>query len=686
MRYHTKIKFFTKRILICLFLFIIIVPFFYLKTELRAISEISLSNYNLEPVGYFDDNYGSFQSMGSTSDYIFIGTEESIISIQKNAPSTVTQIFNLPSTENNRDIFIQGDKCFEVCDNKFRIFTINLDGSFTLISENNITKSSPLYYFWYNYEIYVEDNFAYITNWEEGITIFDISNPRDIERVGNYLDVSEQPSEIWVQDCYIYSLDGLVGLKILNATDPTNIEKIFQEIISEGESSSDLYVDEEFTYVIGSDPFSFRIYNTSDLLNVTKMISYDTYGLNIVINENRAFISRYGDMMILDISNFSAIELLSNFNYLSYYSNRPSAVIDFLIEGNKLYLTDMAYGLFTFDITEMNDISYISLLSIGGISHAVAFYDDFIYLAEDYLGIEKINIVDPKNPEKSGCYYEGNNGYATNILIENGYLYLANNNGGFEIWDVHNESSINQIGEYESGENIDDLFIENNRAYLTAGQSGIVIIDITDKERPSRLGSYFDAKSYNGICSKENYLYTLLIDDYTNKQLKIIDVSNPVDPTVVFIYHLDDTPRSFELDFKKDNLFLATEKELLIFDVKNPAIPKLQEKYEPSISQINDIYIGDDYAVLGGLGIVVLDISKLKDITEYAKYYDGSTISGIVVKEDLIYTSAELDNLRIFQAPITLENSGRTDGIGFRVLKIFSVLLIINIIIRKKRK
>ncbi|HUU79619.1 MAG TPA: hypothetical protein VMX55_14835 [candidate division Zixibacteria bacterium] len=683
-RNNTKFNFFTKRILIILILFVLIFPFFYPNTKLRAFSEISDSNYNLEQIGNFDDNYGLFRSMTSNDDFIFVGTEESIISIQKETPSTVTQIYEFPSTVYYRDIFVQGDRCYEVCNNKFRIFTIQLDGSLTMISENTILENLPEYYL-DNVEIFVEGNFAYITNWEEGITIFDIGNPLKIEKVGNYLDESEQPSEIWVKDRYIYSIDGLDGLKILNATDPTKIVKVFQELISEGEYTNDLYVEDEYTYVTGNNQAKFRIYNTSDLLNVTKIVSYDIYGSNVVIKENRAFIDQGGEMTILDISNLSAIELLSNFYYFSYFTFISPAILDYFIEGNILYLNDIVYGLFTFDIAEISNISFLSLLSIGGISHSIAFYEDFIYLAEDNLGIEKIDITDPKNPEKIGSYYEGNNGIAKNILIENGYLYLANNNGGFEIWDIHKESSVTQVGEYRQGENIEDLYIENNRAYLNAGQSGIVILDITNKEEPTRLGAYFDAKSYNEICAKENYLYTLLIDDYSNKQLKVIDVSDTINPTTVFIYHLDDTPRVLKIDLKKDNLFLATEKELIIFDLKNPAIPKLQEKYEPSISQINDIYIGKDYAVLGGLGIVVLDISKLKDINEYARFYDGSTISGIAVKEDLIYTSAELNNLRIFQASTLLEYS-ETNGIELGTLTIFPVLLIINIIARKKKK
>ncbi|MGY4687731.1 hypothetical protein X927_09215 [Petrotoga mexicana DSM 14811] len=71
-------------------------------------------------------------------------------------------------------------------------------------------------------DVYLEDNYAYVADSDNGLTIVDVSNPIEPKVVGHYF--TGWAESVYIKDNYAYAanyLNGLVILDVSNSENPT---------------------------------------------------------------------------------------------------------------------------------------------------------------------------------------------------------------------------------------------------------------------------------------------------------------------------------------------------------------------------------------------------------------------------------------------------------------------------------
>jgi hypothetical protein len=155
------------------------------------------------------------------------------------------------------------------------------------------------------------------------------------------------------------------------------------------------------------------------------------------------------------------------------------------------------------------------------------------YIANDFAGIEIINVADPYLPFAVGSL--DTPGFTRSVFKRGNYLYVADGDSGLAIIDVSAPSAPVQVGNYDTSGTALTVFVpDGNYAYVANGYSGMLVVDITDPANPALAGSYSSPGYIMGVHVVGNYALitaNFLEPDYG--ELQSIDVSNPATPLFV---------------------------------------------------------------------------------------------------------------------------------------------------------
>tara|TARA_R110001592_G_scaffold31886_3_gene111922 strand:+ start:37950 stop:54350 length:16401 start_codon:yes stop_codon:yes gene_type:complete len=203
---------------------------------------------------------------------------------------------------------------------------------------------------------------------------------------------------------------------------------------------------------------------------------------------------------------------------------------------------------------------------------------------------------------------------AVAVDVAGNYAYIADRDGGLQIFDISNPSNPVHVGAYDFNQQgiAQAIDVVGNLAYLAVGEAGLQIIDISNPANPTFAGSIATPARARGVQVVGNLAY--VADDSGNGGgLQIIDVSNPASPFISGSFGVS-TPGGLAGGVEViGNIAYLTDGNngLQIVDVSNSANPTLIK----SVATPGGAAIGLD--VVGNLayvanregGVQVIDIS-----------------------------------------------------------------------------
>ena len=421
-------------------------------------------------------------------------------------------------------------------------------------SENNIMLSSSEadsnltfvdgLFFGLAHDIDVQGNYCYVGA-GSSLMIFDISNPADPRLIGSFFTVHDI-YRIVVSGKYVYVLSPNVPpiFFIIDVADPRN-------------------------------PRQVGVYRFDD-------ISRFLYHWNFFISGNYAYFPFESERLrILDISDKS--------NPIEIEVSISSASIKKVIAVNDyLYVLEDRRGLVIFDQPEpgnFTEVGYYPILdnlvdlSLSGNFAYVSTYISFIDSTELYI----IDISDPTNPQKVGCYStDAEDGYGIrNIRSLQNHLYFVNKRGELFILDVSDPLNPQEVPHLFT-ERVGHFLISNNFIFATDGK-GFLIVDISDLSMP-KVEAYYDGGQVLGMITSGDYLYVA----YGEKGIRILDISNPSKPEEVGFWE-GDSISGFDVGFNfqhlrlwGDFLYAADTRGgiIYLFDISDPTHPRKRVSYE----------------------------------------------------------------------------------------------------------
>jgi hypothetical protein len=484
--------------------------------------------------------------------------------------------------------------------------------------------------------VLVQDDYAYVGFGPE-MAILDVSNPTAPRRIGYLVLPGQDENEvnaITVVGTYAYVADNY-GLWVVDVSEPTTPFVVGYTSCQCG-VNTDVSVVGQYAYLTiylsgggssGGSKFGrgyFKVVDVSDPAHPFEVSTFETsdgggmfMGARAVqVIDNYAYVADseiYG-LRLFDISDpADPIEV----------GNSRGGVEDFVLRDGYAYVTNgREGGLRVIDVsdpTTLNSLGFYESLdetSERGRSGDVALLDDYAYYVDDPLVVSS---------EPRGDY-------------------------GLRIVNISNPINPTAAGFYTTTAHITDLTIRDHYAYFTMPGS-LHILDLSDPTHPVEIGAYQTPPSASKISVDDNHAYVVTGRWWEDKELQVVDISNPAQPVTIERAATDLGPTTPVVD---GYAYLIDEGDLRILDVSNPATLTQVGVYT-TVAPIDEIVTRGDFAyLLSGYRLAVLDVSDPTAPTQVYSYtlppsdqYDPPA-PDLALIDDYLYLISASTGLRIF--------------------------------------
>ncbi|MCC7173499.1 MAG: DUF1349 domain-containing protein [Planctomycetes bacterium] len=266
-------------------------------------------------------------------------------------------------------------------------------------------------------ELDVVGNYAYVSAYQAGIRIVDVSNPSVPVVVGSFdPPVLAEPYGVAVSGNYAYVEDYYRGMRVVDISNPTSpFEVGSYQHYSDGRG---IAVAGNYAY-LAADYQGLKIVNISSPASPSLVGSFTTSGRShyITVSGNYAYLSMFDpySVAIIDISNPSAPVGIGSY---------PGTWVCMAVDGNHAYLTHGLNGLRVLDVSNPTSPTvvgnYDPAWGVGRITIAAT----FAYVSSD-SGLRVLDISDFNSIHEVGFYYVSSMPYNNDIVVSGNYAYVA---------------------------------------------------------------------------------------------------------------------------------------------------------------------------------------------------------------------------------------------------------------------
>ena len=289
--------------------------------------------------------------------------------------------------------------------------------------------------------------------------------------------------------------------------------------------------------------------------------------------------------------------------------------------------------------------------------------------------------------------------YAYNVYVSGRYAYEADYEGGLRIVDTSNPKSPTVVGQnntYVTFPLARAVVVAGKYAYVADENAGLVVFDVSNPSAPAWISTYALTGTSESIAMSGKYVF---INDFNNKATRIIDVSNPANPTLAgtftspdqgaapgspfglavqgkYLYIADFAKAIYIVDISTSSpslvgtyhnttnstapvglyvsgkyLYVADDdKGFFALDVSNPASPTYVGNYPSSKSaHYFGIQVAGNYAYVADNSgtLTVLDISNISSPQFVGSYATGDTPTGVFLSGKYAYVANQGSGLDV---------------------------------------
>ncbi|WP_417386550.1 Ig-like domain-containing protein [Gimesia sp.] len=246
------------------------------------------------------------------------------------------------------------------------------------------------------------------------------------------------------------------------------------------------------------------------------------------------------------------------------------------------------------------------------------------------------------------------------VDVVGNYAYIADRDGGLQIFDISNPSSPVHVGAYDFNQQgiAQGIDVVGNLAYLAVGEAGLQIIDISNPANPTFVGSIATPARARGVFVEVKGAQTLayVADDSGNGGgLQIIDITNPVSPTILGSFGVS-TPGGLAGGvIVRDDIAYVTDGNngLHIIDVSDPTLPNGNLTHHKTVATPGGAAIGldivGDFAYVANRegGVQVIDISDPFNASPHHTLDTPGIASGVKVVGNFAYVTDGTAGLQV---------------------------------------
>jgi len=419
-----------------------------------------------------------------------------------------------------------------------------------------------------SYTVVTYGNYAYYNSGGD-IHILDISDPRNIHEVKQYIEDDGPILDMVIQDHYLFMTSYDKGVKIFDLSDPLNPEYISSAFKTSAYPEKILVSMNLLISITNPWPLIFDI---SDIHNPVYLtwIDYSSGGGSYALKNRMLYMSGwYGpnyDLYVVgfDLSDPSDPRLTVSLNLNSTTYVWPDAME---IMNNLLCV---AYNdtVKVFDISSRDTIVYITQFATEAPVQSMTTHQNNLIAGMENGKIELFDLTDVYHPRPLGSYQAP--GPPEQIIEGDTMMFLAMEVKGFQIVDISKPIEPELIYENTETEAFNCIRIQDSIVFFSHLPDGLQAFDFSDLMHPEPLGRIDSNNGYlSEIESVPGFLYC---SSYPDTGLYIIDVRDPVN------LHITDTIREpvrwNDFFIHSNKLFIhTTTKQVKIYDLTIPHLP-----------------------------------------------------------------------------------------------------------------
>ncbi|MEZ5357991.1 MAG: dockerin type I domain-containing protein [Candidatus Zixiibacteriota bacterium] len=403
----------------------------------------------------------------------------------------------------------------------------------------------------FTHSIRYQEGYLYCANANQGLIIFELSDPLNPTIVGTYdfenTEFNKNSYDAFPVDNLVYVANGQ-GIAVIDVTDKTDPQFI--------------RYDTDFYDCRGLD------INGTDLVALTYYADDVACG-SISIPENperfgtfQAHRKTYavdseGDLAVAAGTGISIIDIADPTNPIVEYTIEiPDRVNDVRIENGYIYaIADN--DLLIFSETSPGVFEQISYCAINFDIQGFDVEGDYAVVVSNPAQATVMDISDPYHPFVTGLYYYAPN-YPRDLAIYGTTAYIADDDNGVKIIDFSNPGIPVFVGDVPTTGYAQSISISGHYAYVIA--TGVEIFDLTDPLNPQNITTsknYFSAKD---IFVLNNLAYTT----YEYGNIKVYDMTDPLNPIELGVYDTPGDPQ--DITISGDQVLVADYNAFLILN------------------------------------------------------------------------------------------------------------------------
>lgn len=216
---------------------------------------------------------------------------------------------------------------------------------------------------------------------------------------------------------------------------------------------------------------------------------------------------------------------------------------------------------------------------------------------------------------------------------------------GFLNWsEATTTASFDTPGNFDDNDvyEVDDvvyLVTENN-----SSGSEFYILDVSDLENPWQMSSLNIGASVTSVVVKDGYAYLSTYGD--DRELVVIDVSDPYDPDIEKMVDISGNSNAYDLVVDESELYIVKGSRLYSFSILDPSNPA-QLDYISVDETARELYLSEDYVYIAtedyDKELQIIDVTNPANLSGAANYNLPGSLKAtdINVRGDKAYISTQ---------------------------------------------
>lgn len=426
-------------------------------------------------------------------------------------------------------------------------------------------------------QIVVRNNLAYVACRAGGLQILDVSDLKDIRRVGGYaLTEPEWAEHLALAGNYVVVASTGPTIRIIDVSHPTLPRLISSFIPNQNGINTGIAAGVNYIYITQRYGYDrFQVWDISEPTQPTLAGAKDIGDSSIVALDNGfAFVATDSGVDIIDVRTPATPEVAG---YI--YAQHCSAVA---VAGNFAYSTSYIYDgtgpskLIVADITDRYHPTNIASVNVTNVPTGIVVLGSSVGVTDRNGAMEIFDVSDPANPVRAGYYYMApvghtvSGGFETSQpLLVGTNLFIAANDAGVAVLNVTEPTQPKPVGKYETSGQTVSVAFQGNTAFVADAAAGLEILDVQNPAAPLQLAQWLGDGGTNAI----NAIYLAGSQAFLSDgagSLKIVDITSLTQPTLIRSVDLGGAP--FDVTVFGGYAFIANFKlGLQIVDVRDIA-------------------------------------------------------------------------------------------------------------------